>query len=89
MTYFDQTLECAPREQIESRQGRLFLSLIEKLENKNLFYTEKLNRAGLSFGDIQSSEDLQKVPFTTKSVLREAQQLSPPFATNRTYPESA
>ena len=89
MTYFDQTLECAPREQIESRQGRLFLSLMEKLENKNLFYTEKLNRAGLSFGDIQSLEDLQKVPFTTKSELMEAQEQSPPFGTNLTFPESA
>ena len=89
MTYFDQTLECAPREQIQSRQGRLFLSLMEKLKNKNLFYTEKLNRAGLSFGDIQSSEDLQKVPFTTKSELMEAQEQSPPFGTNLTFPESA
>ncbi len=89
MTYFDQTLECAPREQIQSRQGRLFLSLMEKLENKNLFYTEKLNRAGLSFGDIQSSEDLQKVPFTTKSELMETQEQSPPFGTNLTFPESA
>ena len=89
MTYFDQTLECAPREQIQSRQGRLFLSLMEKLENKNLFYTEKLNRAGLSFGDIQSLEDLQKVPFTTKSELMEAQEQSPPFGTNLTFPESA
>lgn len=89
MTYFDQTLECAPREQIESRQGRLFLSLMEKLKNKNLFYTEKLNRAGLSFGDIQSLEDLQKVPFTTKSELMEAQEQSPPFGTNLTFPESA
>ena len=87
MTYFDQTLECGPREQIESRQGRLFLSLMEKLKNKNLFYTEKLNRAGLSFGDIQSLEDLQKVPFTSKSELMEAQEQSPPFGTNLTFPE--
>ena len=42
-------------------------------------YRAKLDRAGIRAGDIRGLEDLARLPFTTKSELRESQERRPPF----------
>ena len=86
--YFDPDKERMPRSRIEALQIRKLQELCEKLEGRNRFYTEKLKGAGLSFGDLRTLDDLFKVPFTTKSELMDAQDHSPPFGTNLTFPET-
>ncbi len=88
MTFFDPKLECMSTKELEVHQEVRLVSMFEKLIGRNRFYTEKIQGAGLSFSDLKTREDLKKVPFTTKSELMKAQEDSPPFGTNLTFPES-
>lgn len=45
--------------------------LVPRLYHNSPFYREKLSRAGISPYDVQSLDDLARVPFTTKAELRE------------------
>ena len=88
MTFFDPKLECMSRKELEVHQEVRLASLFEKLVDRNRFYSEKIQGAGLSFSDLKTHEDLKKVPFTTKSELMKAQEHSPPFGNNLTFLES-
>ena len=46
---------------------------------KSQFYQQKFKEAGLNLADIQSSEDLRRIPFTTKDELRKSQENHPPL----------
>ncbi len=56
--------------------------LIRQLEyvyNKSPFYRRKFQEARLVPDDIRCAEDLVRIPFTTKTELRESQEKEPPF----------
>jgi phenylacetate-CoA ligase len=89
MPYFDQVTETMPRDQLRSLQLNRLQSMLAQIYGRNRFYTAKFNSAGLRPKDIQSLEDLNLLPATTKDELVWAQTEDPPFGTNATFPESA
>jgi phenylacetate-CoA ligase len=89
MPFFDQSVETMPREDLQRLQLEKFLPMLDQLNGRNRFYTNKLKAAGIAPKDIQSLDDLSRFPLTTKAELMAAQADDPPFGTNATFPESA
>jgi len=65
-------------EQIENA-SRLLTRHIEDVVRRSPFYRKKFSQEGISVSAIQGVEDLHKVPLSTKSEIKEAQDASPPF----------
>ncbi|MGE4559597.1 MAG: phenylacetate--CoA ligase family protein [Desulfobulbus sp.] len=64
-------IETLPRAGLESIQLKRLQALVYRMYDKVLPYREKMDRAGVKPGDIQSLKDLSKMPFTSKDDLRE------------------
>ena len=60
--------------------------LLEEVLPRNPFWGRKFSAAGLALKDIQSVDDLRKVPFTTKQELVDDQVAQPPYGSNLTLP---
>ncbi len=73
------------RNDIEIRQLERLRTLLAEIVPKNQFWTEKLRLQGIDTASIQTFEDLQRLPLTTKSELVEDQLFHPPYGTNLTY----
>ncbi len=66
----DQTAETMPREQLEQLQVSRIRSCLERLQALNIgYYKERLG--GVDPGQINSLDDLSRLPFTVKDDLRE------------------
>lgn len=89
MPYFDQVTETMPRDQLNTLQLDRLQSMLAQIHGSNHFYTAKFKAAGIQPKDIQSLEDLSRLPITTKKELVQAQADDPPFGTNATFSESA
>lgn len=59
-------------EAVFRQQESMLPGFIKRLIKKSPFYRRKLKEAGVEPGDVTTIEDLAKLPFTTKSELREA-----------------
>lgn len=59
-------------ERINLEQEMKLRELVERLFLKSPYYRKKLQKAGISPGDIRCIEDLNRVPFTDKESLRDA-----------------
>ncbi|MDR2240554.1 MAG: phenylacetate--CoA ligase family protein [Zoogloeaceae bacterium] len=88
MTYFDQTVETLPREQLAALQFSKLQAMVKELWGKNRFYTEKWKQAGIQPDDLKSIDDLARLPFTIKHELMTDQAAHGPFGSNLTYPVS-
>lgn len=65
----------------------LFREMLQEILKTNTFYKRKLTEAGITHpNDVQSIEDYQQIPFTTKDELSEDQVSHPPYGTNLTFP---
>lgn len=64
-------METATRGEMEKIQLTRLKETVEKVYNNTLFYKEKFNELGITPADIQSLEDVRKLPFTKKTDLRE------------------
>jgi phenylacetate-CoA ligase len=74
------------REEIESWQLEQLRSLLAEIFPGNVFYSSKLQAAGITF-DVASLQDFSaRFPFTTKAELVQDQLAHPLFGTNLTYP---
>ncbi|MDD2509638.1 MAG: phenylacetate--CoA ligase [Syntrophomonas sp.] len=71
MLYWDQEKECMPREELEKLQLRRLKETVFRTYAFVPTYKEKLSQAGITAGDIQSLDDLKRLPFTTKQDLRD------------------
>jgi phenylacetate-CoA ligase len=85
MAFFDQAIETAPRERLQTLQFEKLQTLLRGISGRNRFYTKKWKDAGIIAGDIKLFSDLKKLPFTQKSELVRAQEEAPPFGTNATF----
>ncbi|MBE7637485.1 phenylacetate--CoA ligase family protein [Sneathiella sp. P13V-1] len=56
---------------------------LKYLEENSEFYRRKFTEAGIKFEDIQTLKDLQKVPFTYKTEIRDSLSEAPPFGHHR------
>ena len=86
MPFFDQANETAPREHLKELQFAKLGRLLCQIIGRNRFYTGKLRDAGIAPDNCHSLSDFRKLPFTSKSELVRAQEESPPFGTNATFP---
>ena len=68
---FDIEYETMPREALESIQLRRLQTTLERVNATVPFYQERFKEAEILPSDINSLEDLQKIPFTTKQDLRD------------------
>ena len=71
-SYYQKEIETASREQIRAWQDERLVDTVHHVWNNNEYYRSKMKAAGLEPGDIQSRDDLWKLPFITKDDLREA-----------------
>ncbi len=84
MPFFEE--EKLDRRQLSTWQEIRLGGLLAEILPQNPFYTDKFAQANLTVQDISSLEDLQKLPFTTKSELLTDQAAHPPYGRNLTYP---
>ncbi|NMB73012.1 MAG: phenylacetate--CoA ligase [Bacteroidales bacterium] len=64
-------VECMPREDLKRLQDERLREVVERVYYNVPWYREKMQKAGLSPEDIRGTDDLHRLPFTTKEDLRE------------------
>lgn len=70
--YYQPEIECASREQIRAWQDERLVEQVKHVYNHVPYYRKKMEEKGLTPADIQSSADLYRLPFLTKTDLRDA-----------------
>lgn len=80
--------ELLSRSELASRQRERLRSLLNEVGTRNSFWRRKFHDAGFNPTSVQSLDDLQKLPLTTKNELAEDQAANPPYGTNLTDPLS-
>lgn len=69
--YWNESYECMPAEQLKELQLKNLIDTVERVYERVPFYRKKFQEMGIAPVDIQSLEDIQKLPFTTKTDLRD------------------
>ena len=80
--------EALDREALGALQGQRLAELVAGLQGRNLFYTRKLEAAGVRPGSLRFPRDLEALPFTTKAELVADQAANPPWGTALSEPLS-
>jgi len=70
--YYQPEIETASREQIKAWQDERLVKTVNRVWNNCEYYRNKMKDKGVEPGDIQSTDDLWKLPFLTKDDLRDA-----------------
>ncbi|HIZ76250.1 MAG TPA: phenylacetate--CoA ligase [Firmicutes bacterium] len=70
--YFQPEIECASREQIRAWQDERLVKTVAHVYKNVPYYRNMMKEKGVEPGDIQSVDDLHKLPFLTKDDLRDA-----------------
>jgi phenylacetate-CoA ligase len=68
---YNPEIETMPRESLKKLQGRRLHNTISYVYEQVSYYREVLNQAGIRPDDIQSVDDLPRLPFTKKQTLRD------------------
>ena len=68
---YDRARECAPLEEIRALQLAKLQPQVAWTYERVAWYRERMDALGVAPGDIRTLEDVQKLPFTDKSVLRD------------------
>jgi len=63
--------ECMSRDEMATMQSERLKDTVTRVYHKVPFYRKKMQEMGIEPGDINSIEDIAKLPFTTKQDLRE------------------
>ncbi|MBI1922518.1 MAG: phenylacetate--CoA ligase [Geobacter sp.] len=69
---FHEEFECMPRPALEALQLKRLQATVARVHGNVPFYRESLAKAGIKPADINSLEDLQRIPFTTKQDMRDS-----------------
>ena len=70
--YFQPEIECASQEQIRAWQDERLVKTVAHVYKNVPYYRNMMKEKGVEPGDIQSVDDLHKLPFLTKDDLRDA-----------------
>lgn len=70
--YYQPEIECASRNQIRAWQGERLAKTVKRVYENVEFYRRRMDEKGVKPEDIQSVDDLHKLPFLTKDDLRDA-----------------
>ena len=68
---WNEAKECMSRDERRALQGRRLHQVVERVYHNVPFYRKKMQAMGLSPFDIQTMDDLTKLPFTVKQDLRD------------------
>lgn len=68
---WNEKIECASRIDMEAIQSERLIQTVKRIYHNNEGYRKKMQEKGLVPGDVKSVADLSKLPFTTKSDLRD------------------
>jgi phenylacetate-CoA ligase len=68
---WDESIESMPRAKLEKLQLESLVDLLKRLEACVPFYQNKFSELKLSHDQVRSLDDLRRLPFTTKSDLRD------------------
>jgi phenylacetate-CoA ligase len=68
---WNEKMECASREEMDAIQSERLKQTVSRIYHNIPAYRSKMQEKGLVPGDIKSINDISKLPFTTKSDLRE------------------
>jgi phenylacetate-CoA ligase len=68
---WNETFECMSREEMREFQSKRLIDTVERVYHNVPYYREKMQAAGITPDDIKSIDDLPKLPFTTKTDLRD------------------
>lgn len=74
------------RTDIEELQLMKLNSLLEAIHEANPFWARKLKASGFQGAELESRDDLTRLPLTTKQELVDDQNENGPYGTNMTYP---
>jgi len=69
--YWNEKIETMPRQDINDYQLKKLNEQVNHCYNNSSFYHKKFDSVGLKPDDIRTLDDLQKIPFTIKSDLRD------------------
>lgn len=72
MNYFNEKMECMPREELAKIQGERLKVVVKRVYDNVPTYRAKMDAIGLKPEDIKGIEDISKLPFTEKKDLRNA-----------------
>ena len=70
--YYQKEIETMPYDQLRALQNERFMKQIKHVWDNVPYYRQKMEEKGVSIDDIQSIDDLPKLPFLTKADLRDA-----------------
>ncbi len=70
--YYQKEIETASREQIRAWQDERLVATVKRVYENVPYYKNLMDQKGVTPDDIQSIDDLHKLPFLTKDDLREA-----------------
>ena len=76
------------RQQILDIQSRRLRELVEAIIPRNRFYATRFADAGVNVDQIQSLDDLSRLPLTTKQDLVASQEEQPPYGANLSFPST-
>jgi phenylacetate-CoA ligase len=79
-------VEGMPLDEVRQIQERKLVEQMAYLKANSSFYQDKFAKAGVEFDEIRTIEDLQKLPFTYKTEIRESLSAEPPFGRHRAAP---
>ena len=68
---YDRARECAPREEVRALQLEKLKAQVAWTYDRVAWYRERMDALGVAPGAIRSLDDVRKLPFTDKSVLRD------------------
>ena len=68
---WNETMECMSRDEMRKIQSLRLKRVVERVYHNTPFYRKKMQEAGITPDDIQSIDDITKLPFTVKQDLRD------------------
>lgn len=72
MKYYQKTAECMPREELKKLQDEKLVKQIKHVWEHVPYYRKKMEEAGVTPDDIKGTDDLYRLPFTSKADLRDS-----------------
>ena len=70
--YYQPEIECATRDEIRAIQNNKLMKQVRHVWEDVPYYRKKMEEAGVTPEDVQSIDDLHKLPFLSKADLRDA-----------------
>lgn len=68
---WNETIECMERDEMRKLQGIRLKRIVERVYHNTPFYRKKMQEMGLTPDDIETIDDIVKLPFTVKQDLRD------------------